>query len=107
MEIAKAYRHLGKRDQKTNETFDFSAENFLPGNQPGDRYQTMRWRVQGAVGKESLNDNVFIVLLASIAISSLVGYWIAQPVLFLACAFQLAKYVIKVSISGALSKGIF
>jgi hypothetical protein len=67
----------------------------------------MRWRAQRAVGKESLNDNVFIVLLAFIAISSLVGNWIAQPVLLLACAFQLAKYVIKASISGALSKGIF
>jgi hypothetical protein len=59
-----------------NETFDSSAENFSPGNHPGDRHQkevasAMSW-------KEKLKDNLFIVLLGSVAISFLMGYFISQ-----------------------------
>jgi hypothetical protein len=60
-----------------NETFDSSTENLSPGNHPGDRHQN---EVASAmrVGKENLKDNLFIVLLGSVAISFLVGYFIAQ-----------------------------
>jgi hypothetical protein len=60
-----------------NETFDSAAENFSPGNHPGDRHQN---EVASAMisWKENLKDNLFIVLLGSVAISFLVGYLIAQ-----------------------------
>ena len=60
-----------------NETFDSSAENLSPGNQPGNRHQK---EVASAMRgwKENLKDNLFIVLLGSVAISFLVGYFIAQ-----------------------------
>jgi hypothetical protein len=60
-----------------NEAFDSSAENFSSGNHPGDRHQN---EVASAMSswKENLKDNLFIVLLGSVAISFLVGYFIAQ-----------------------------
>jgi hypothetical protein len=60
-----------------NETFDSSAENSDPCDHPGDRYQM---EVASAMSswKENLNDNLLIVILGSIAISFLVGYFIAQ-----------------------------
>ena len=60
-----------------NETFDSSAEKPSPWDHPGDGHQNKvasaksRW-------KENLKDNLFIVLLGSVAISFLVGYFIAQ-----------------------------
>ena len=59
------------------ETFDSSAENFSPGNHPGDRHQN---EVASAMSswKENLKDNLFIVFLGSVAISFLLGYFIAQ-----------------------------
>ena len=60
-----------------NETFDSSAENFSPGNHPDDRHQN---EVASAMStwKEKLKDNLFIVLLGSVAISFLMGYFISQ-----------------------------
>ena len=60
-----------------NETFDSAAEKFSPGNHPGDRHQN---EVASAMStwKENLKNNLFIVLLGSVAISFLVGYFIAQ-----------------------------
>ena len=60
-----------------NETFDLSAENFSPGNHPYDRHQN---EVASAMStwKENLKDNLFIVLLGSVAISFLMGYFISQ-----------------------------
>ena len=60
-----------------NETFDSSAENFWPGNHPDDRHQN---EVASAMStwKEKLKDNLFIVLLGSVAISFLMGYFISQ-----------------------------
>ena len=60
-----------------NETFDSAAEKFSPGNHPDDRHQD---EVASAMSswKENLKDNLFIVLLGSIATSFMVGYLIAQ-----------------------------
>jgi hypothetical protein len=60
-----------------NETFDSSAENFSTGNHPDDRHQN---EVASAMStwKEKLKDNLFIVLLGSVAISFLMGYFISQ-----------------------------
>ena len=60
-----------------NETFDSSAENFSSGNHLGDRHQN---EVASAMStwKEKLKDNLFIVLLGSVAISFLMGYFISQ-----------------------------
>jgi hypothetical protein len=60
-----------------NEAFDPAAEKFSPGNHPGDRHQN---EVASAIStcKENLKDNWFIVLLVSVAISFLAGYFIAQ-----------------------------
>jgi hypothetical protein len=61
-----------------NETFDSSDEKSSPrDHQEGDRYQK---EVASAVSswKENLKDNLFIVLLGSVAISFLAGYFIAQ-----------------------------
>ena len=55
-----------------NETIDSSAENFSPAGQTGEAANAMRsW-------KENLKDNFFIVLLVSIRMSFLVGYFICQ-----------------------------
>src|ERR1700761_9733954 len=56
-----------------NKTFDSSAEKPSPWDRPGDGHQNevARW-------KEILKDNLFIVLLGSVAISFLAGYFIAQ-----------------------------
>jgi hypothetical protein len=60
-----------------SETFDSAAEKFSHENHPVDRRQndvasaTNSW-------KENLKDNLFIVLLGSIAISFLVGYLISR-----------------------------
>jgi hypothetical protein len=60
-----------------NEEFDTADEKFLSGTQPGDRKQN---EVASAMSswKEQLKDNFFIVLLGSVAISFLAGYFIAQ-----------------------------
>ena len=60
-----------------NETFDSSAKNFSPGNHSGDQHQN---EVASAMSswKENLNDHLFVVLLGSVAIGFLVGYFIAQ-----------------------------
>ena len=60
-----------------NKTFDSSAENFTPGNYPRDRHQN---EVTNAIGswKASLKANWLPVLLGSVAISFLLGYFIAQ-----------------------------
>ncbi len=60
-----------------NETFDSSAENFSPGNHPGDGYQNEAASTM-STWKEKLKDNLFIVLLGSVAISFLMGYFISQ-----------------------------
>jgi hypothetical protein len=66
-----------EEEQIVNEAFDSSAENFSSGNHPGDRHQN---EVASAMSswKENLKDNLLIVLLGSVAISFLVGYFIAQ-----------------------------
>jgi hypothetical protein len=60
-----------------DETFDSAAEKFSPGNHPGDPHQN---DVASAMStwKENLKDNLFVVLLVSVAISFLAGYFIAQ-----------------------------
>jgi hypothetical protein len=60
-----------------NDPFDSADENLSPGNNPGDRHQ---YEVVSAMSswKQNLKDNLFIVLLGSVAISFLVGYFIAQ-----------------------------
>jgi hypothetical protein len=60
-----------------NESFDSAAEKFSPENHPGDRHQ---YEVASAMSswKENLKDNLFIVLLGFVAISFLLGYFIAQ-----------------------------
>ena len=60
-----------------DETFDSAAEKFSPGNHPDDRHQD---EVASAMSswKENLKDNLFIVLLGSVAISFLLGYFISQ-----------------------------
>lgn len=60
-----------------NETFDSAAEKFSPGNCPGDRQQNEVTRAMSS-WKENLKDNLFIVLLGSVAISFLVGYFISK-----------------------------
>src|ERR1700726_4198872 len=75
--MPKAYRNPRKRNQIMNEDFDSADEKFSSGNHPGDRHQN---EVASAMSswKENLKDNLFIVLLGSVAISFLVGYFIAQ-----------------------------
>jgi hypothetical protein len=65
------------RGKIMNETFDSADEKFLPGNRPDERNENY---VASAMSswKENLKDNLFIVLLSSIAISFLAGYFIAQ-----------------------------
>jgi hypothetical protein len=60
-----------------SETFDSAAEKFSHGNHPVDRRQN---DVASAMNnwKENLKDNLFIVLVGSVAISFLVGYLISQ-----------------------------
>ena len=60
-----------------NEMFDSADEKFLPGNHPAERNQN---NVASAISswKENLKDNLFIVLLGSVAVSFLAGYFIAQ-----------------------------
>ena len=73
----KSYKHTQKRNPIVDETFDSSAENFSPGNHPGERHQN---EVASAISswKEKLKENMFIVLLGSVAVSFLLGYFIAQ-----------------------------
>ena len=60
-----------------NQTFDSPDEkSSLRDHQEGDRYQKEA-SVKNS-WKENLEDNLFIVLLGSVAISFLVGYFIAQ-----------------------------
>ena len=60
-----------------SETFDSAAEKFSHGDHPVDRRQN---DVASAMNtwKENLKDNLFLVLVGSIAISFLVGYLISQ-----------------------------
>ncbi|HWX78363.1 MAG TPA: hypothetical protein VNY32_12825 [Candidatus Acidoferrales bacterium] len=60
-----------------NEAIDSRAENFSAGNQTGDPRQI---EVANAMRswKENLKDNLLVVLLVSIGISFLVGYFICQ-----------------------------
>ena len=60
-----------------NKTFDSSAENISPGNYQPDRYQN---EVTSEIGswKANLKANWLPVLLGSVAISFLLGYFIAQ-----------------------------
>jgi hypothetical protein len=60
-----------------NETIDSSAENFSPGNHPDDRHQNEEASAMSS-WKEKLKDNLLIVLLGSVAISFLMGYFISQ-----------------------------
>src|ERR1700693_1616733 len=72
-------RYIGIRGRGKimNETFDSADEKFFPGNHPDERNQN---NVASAISslKENLKDNLFIVLLGSVAISFLAGYFIAQ-----------------------------
>jgi hypothetical protein len=56
-----------------NKTFDSSAENVSPGNYPRDRHQN---EVTNAIG--SRKANWLPILLGSVTISFLLGYFIAQ-----------------------------
>ena len=67
----------GEEEKIMNETFDSADEKFLPENHPGERNQNDVARAMSS-WKENLKDNLFIVLLGSVAISFLAGYFIAQ-----------------------------
>ena len=56
-----------------NKTFDSSAENVSPGNYPRDRHQN---EVTNAI--DSWKANWLSILLGSVTISFLLGYFIAQ-----------------------------
>ena len=60
-----------------NKTFDSSAENVSPANYPRDRRQ---YEVTNAIGswKANLKANWLPILLGSVTISFLLGYFIAQ-----------------------------
>ena len=60
-----------------NETFESSAENVSPGNYPRDRHQN---DVTKAIDswKANLKANWLSILLGSVTISFLLGYFIAQ-----------------------------
>jgi hypothetical protein len=60
-----------------NKTFDSSAENVSPGNYPRDRHQN---EVTDAIGswKANLKANWLPILVGSVTISFLLGYFIAQ-----------------------------
>jgi hypothetical protein len=60
-----------------NKTFDSSAENVSHGNYPRDRHQN---EVTSAIGswKANLKANWLPILLGSVTISFLLGYFIAQ-----------------------------
>jgi len=60
-----------------NETFNSSAENFQAGNHPGNRHQNDVARAT-IVWKENLKDKLFIVLLGSVVVSFLLGYFLSQ-----------------------------
>jgi hypothetical protein len=60
-----------------NKAFDSSAENSSPWDHPGDRYQNEAASAMSS-WKENLKNNLFIVLLSSVAISFLLGYFIAR-----------------------------
>jgi hypothetical protein len=60
-----------------NETFESSAENVSPRNYPRDRYQNEMTSTLSS-WKANLKANWFPVLLGSVAISFLLGYFIAQ-----------------------------
>ena len=60
-----------------NETFESSVENVSPGNCPRDRYQNEMTSTLSS-WKANLKANWFPVLLGSVAISFLLGYFIAQ-----------------------------
>ena len=66
-----------EEEPNMNEEFDSADEKFSSGTHPGDRKQN---EVASAMSswKGNLKDNFFIVLLGSVAISFLVGYFIAQ-----------------------------
>jgi hypothetical protein len=61
-----------------NEASDTSAKDFPPGDQRDDRSQNYELASAMSSWKEHLKDNLFIVLLGSIATSFMVGYLIAQ-----------------------------
>ena len=73
--MPKGYPASAGEEPGMNETFDSSAENSSPRDLPGDRME-----VASAMSswKETLKNNLFIVLLSSVAISFLLGYFIAQ-----------------------------
>jgi hypothetical protein len=75
--MPKGYPASAGEEPGMNETFDSSAENSSPWDHPGDRYQN---KVVCAMSswEENLKNNLFIVLLSSVAISFLLGYFIAQ-----------------------------
>jgi hypothetical protein len=61
-----------------NEASDTSAKEFPLGHQREDRSQNYELASAMSSWKEHLKDNLFIVLLGSIATSFMVGYLIAQ-----------------------------
>jgi hypothetical protein len=60
-----------------NDTFDSAAEKFSSGNQPDERHQNEVANAKSS-WRENLKDNLFLVLLGSVAISFLLGYFIAR-----------------------------
>ena len=60
-----------------NETFDSSAEKPSPWDQPGHGHQNEVANAKSC-WRENLKDNLFIVLLGSVALSFMLGYFIAQ-----------------------------
>jgi hypothetical protein len=61
-----------------NKPFDSSAENVSPGNCPRDRYQDEATNAIGSSWKAILKANWLPILLGSVTISFLLGYFIAQ-----------------------------
>ena len=60
-----------------SETFDSSAEKPSPWDQPGHAHKNEVTKAKNC-WKENLKDNLFIVLLGSVALSFMLGYFIAQ-----------------------------
>jgi hypothetical protein len=76
--MPKGYLASAGEEPSMNETFDSSVENSSPWDHPGDRIEVAEVARAMSSWKENLKNNLFIVLLSSVAISFLLGYFIAQ-----------------------------
>jgi hypothetical protein len=71
------YPASAEQEPDMNETFDSSAEKPSPWDQPGHGHQNEVANAKSC-WKENLKGNLFLVLLSSVALSFMLGYFIAQ-----------------------------